>query len=69
LKDGTVIHGLPLTSGDPVIVQSMGGTNQMIPAGKIKSRQRLNRSLMLSSEQLGLNAQAVADLVAYLKTQ
>ena len=69
LKDGTVIHGLPLTSGDPVIVQSMGGTNQMIPAGKIKSRQRLNRSLMLSGEQLGLNAQAVADLVAYLKTQ
>jgi putative heme-binding domain-containing protein len=47
----------------------MGGTNQMIPAGKIKSRQRLNRSLMLSGEQLGLNAQAVSDLVAYLKTQ
>jgi hypothetical protein len=29
----------------------------------------MNRSLMLSGEQLGLNAQAVADLVAYLKTQ
>jgi putative membrane-bound dehydrogenase-like protein len=69
LHDGTVIHGLTLTSGDPVIVQSMGGINQMIPAAKIKSRQRLNRSLMLSGEQLGLNAQAVADLVAYLKTQ
>lgn len=69
LKDGTVIQGLALTSGDPTVVQSMGGGNQMIPADKIKSRQRLNRSLMLSGEQLGLNAQAVADLVAYLKTQ
>jgi putative membrane-bound dehydrogenase-like protein len=69
LKDGTVIQGLALTSGDPTIVQSMGGANQMIPADKIKSRQRMNRSLMLSGEQLGLNAQAVADLVAYLKTQ
>jgi hypothetical protein len=27
----------------------------------------MNRSLMLSAEQLGLDAQAVADLVAYLK--
>lgn len=69
LKDGTVIQGLALTSGDPTIVQSMGGGNQMIPADKIKSRQRMNRSLMLSGEQLGLNAQAVADLVVYLKTQ
>ncbi len=69
LQDGTVIQGLALASGDPVIVQSMGGTNQLIPAGKIRSRQRLNRSLMLSGEQLGLDAQAIADLVAHLKTR
>lgn len=69
LKDGTVIQGLALTSGDPIIVQSTGGTNQMIPADRIKSRKRMDRSLMLSGEQLGLDAQAVADLVAYMKTR
>lgn len=69
LKDGTVIDGLALTVGDPAIVQTMGGISQMIPANKIKSRVRLNRSLMMSGEQLGLDAQAIADIVAHLKTQ
>ena len=69
LKDGTIIHGLALTSGDPAVVQTMGGATQMIPAEKIKSRKRLTRSLMMSAEQLGLGAQEVADVVAYLKTK
>ncbi len=69
LKDGTIIHGLALTSGDPAVVQTMGGGTQMIPAEKIKSRKRLTRSLMMSAEQLGLGAQEVADVVAYLKTK
>ncbi len=69
LTDGTIIHGLALTAGDPAVVQTMGGATQMIPAEKIKSRKRLTRSLMMSAEQLGLGAQEVADVVAYLKTQ
>jgi putative heme-binding domain-containing protein len=69
LKDGTLVDGLVLSSGDPLIVQSMGGLTQLIPAGKVESRKRLNRSLMLSGEQLGLKAQDIADVVAWLKTQ
>eukprot|EP01012_Entosiphon_sulcatum_P056780 TRINITY_DN80486_c0_g1_i1.p3 TRINITY_DN80486_c0_g1~~TRINITY_DN80486_c0_g1_i1.p3 ORF type:complete len:120 (-),score=21.55 TRINITY_DN80486_c0_g1_i1:31-390(-) len=69
LKDGTVIHGLLQSSGNPVIVQSTGGLTQLIPSAKIKSRNRLNRSLMLSADQLGLDAQALADIAAFLKTQ
>lgn len=68
LKDGTIIHGLPMSGGDPVIVRSTGGVTQMIPANRIKNQKRLGRSLMLSAEQLGLTAQNVADLVAYLKS-
>ncbi|MBL9198894.1 MAG: HEAT repeat domain-containing protein [Opitutaceae bacterium] len=63
------VHGIVLSAGNPVIIQSMGGLTQMIPSGKIASRQPLGRSLMLSAEQLGLTAQDVADIVAYLKTQ
>ena len=38
-------------------------------AGIVRNRQPLGRSLMLSAEQLGLQPQDVADIVAYLKTQ
>jgi putative membrane-bound dehydrogenase-like protein len=67
LQDGRKIHGLQLSGGDPTIIQSMGGVTQLVPKASIKERRRLGRSLMLSAEQLGLSAQQVADLVAYLK--
>jgi putative heme-binding domain-containing protein len=69
LKDGTIIHGMIQSSGNPLIVQSMGGLTQFIPPAKIKSRKPMTRSLMLSADQLGLSAQDLADVVAYLKTQ
>ncbi len=68
LKDGKVIHGLMLSSGDPLVIQSMGGVTQLIPADLVAKRERLNRSLMLGAGQLGLDAQAVADLTAYLRS-
>jgi putative heme-binding domain-containing protein len=69
LKDGKVIQGLLQSNSDPVVIQSTGGASQLVPAARIKSRRPLGRSLMLSAEQLGLTAQDVADVVAYLKTQ
>jgi putative membrane-bound dehydrogenase-like protein len=68
-NDGGEVHGIVLSAGNPLIIQSMGGLTQMIPAGKIANRQPLGRSLMLSAEQLGLTAQDVADIAGYLKTQ
>jgi len=68
LKDGTVIHGMVLTEGDILIVRSMGGLNQFVPKSRIKSRKKLERSMMLSATQLGLSAQDLADVVAYLRT-
>lgn len=66
-KDGKTVHGLLIQDGNPAIVTSMGGVTQMIPAGKIKAKRKMKRSTMLSAAQLGLTAQDVADLVAYLK--
>ena len=68
LKDGKEIHGLTLSSKDPLIVQSQGGIVQVIPSGKIEKVEPLKRSLMLSADQLGLSAQDVADILAYVKT-
>jgi putative membrane-bound dehydrogenase-like protein len=69
LKDGSVVHGLMLSSGDPLVIQSMGGVTQLIPGSKVRNKSQLGRSLMLSADQLNLSAQEVADIVAYLKTK
>lgn len=69
LRDGGTVHGVLLSGGDPLIVQSTGGTTQMIPANLARGRpQSLGRSLMLSADQLGLSAQDVADITAYLRS-
>lgn len=66
-KDNKRVHGLLIQDGNPAIITSMGGVTQMIPGGKIKAKRKMKRSAMLSAAQLGLTAQDVADLVAYLK--
>jgi putative heme-binding domain-containing protein len=69
LKDGTVIHGLLLADADPVIIMSTGGLTQTVPKSRIKEKKALGRSLMLSAEQMGLDAQGLADIAAFLKTK
>ena len=49
------------------MMRSMGGVTQIIPADRVASRRRLPGSLMMSAAQLGLTAQDVADLVAFLR--
>ncbi len=66
LKDGTEIHGLVLSGGDPLIVRSTAGVTQTVPAARVESRKPLGRSLMLSADQLGLAPQDLADVLAYL---
>ncbi len=68
LKDGGIIHGITESDGDPALVLSQGGLLQMVPKSKIKASKRMTRSLMLSAEQLGLTAQDVADVVAFMKS-
>lgn len=66
-KDGAVIHGLLIATGNPRMIRSMGGQTQVIPPSRIKTEKKFNRSLMLSASQLGLTAQEVVDIVAFLK--
>ena len=67
-KDGLTITGMVLSSGDPLIIKCMGGLVQTVPRARIKSVTKMTRSLMYQPEQLGLNAQMIADIVAYLKS-
>lgn len=68
-KDGLTIQGLLIKDGDPLMMRSMGGVTQLVPADRVKARERLSRSLMIGAAQLGLNAQEVADLIAFLRTR
>ena len=67
-KDGVTIQGVLLKEGDPLMMRSMGGVTQIIPADRVATRRRLPGSLMMSAAQLGLSAQEVADIVAFLRS-
>ena len=60
------IDGIVLSTGDPVIVKSMGGLTQIIPRSKVTEIKRLGRSLMFTADMMGLDHQALADIAAYL---
>ena len=66
-NDGLTIQGLLIKQGDPLMMRSMGGVTQIIPANRVATRRRMTESLMMSAAQLGLTAQDVADLVAFLR--
>ena len=68
LDDGMVITGMVLSSGDPLMIKSMGGLVQSIPRNRIKEEKHLDRSLMFTPAQMGLTEQGVADLAAYLRS-
>jgi len=68
LTNGEWIDGLILADGDTVKIRSTGGVTQDVPKDMIKSRKQMDRSLMLSSDQLGLTAQDTADIVEWMKT-
>jgi putative heme-binding domain-containing protein len=66
-KDGVTIEGVLIKQGDPLMMRSMGGVTQIIPADRVTTRRRMPASLMMSAAQLGLTAQDVADLIALLR--
>jgi putative membrane-bound dehydrogenase-like protein len=60
------IDGIVLSSGDPIIVKSIGGIVQMIPKDKVTKIQKRQGSLMFTADMMGLDHQALADIAAYL---
>ena len=74
LKDGGTVHGITFNNSDPwiknappLIIQSAGGVTQFIPNKRIEKKKDLNRSLMYDPVMLGLNAQDIADIAAWLQ--
>ncbi len=68
-NEGLTIQGVLIKQGDPLMMRSMGGVTQIIPANRVGSRRRFPGSLMMSAAQLGLTEQDVADVVAFLSAK
>jgi len=80
LKNGGRVDGILQSEGEPLSVLSMGGVSQLIPKSSIAQKlkkdgktmglevNKMTRSLMMTPDQLGLSAQDVADIVAWLAT-
>lgn len=68
LQDGMIVTGMVLSRSDPLIIKCMGGLVQTIPQDRIRSVTPLGRSLMYDPANLGLTAETVADITAYLKS-
>lgn len=74
LKDGGVIHGIAFNNSDlaldtalPLVIQSAGGLTQLIPKDRIQKKKEFDRSLMYDPASLGLSAQDIADIAAWLQ--
>ena len=48
--------------------KSMAGQVQTVPKKRVKSIQKMERSLMFSADMLGLSAETLADIAAYLQS-
>ncbi len=74
LEDGGVIHGIAFNNVDfdqkdspPLVIQSAGGVIQLVPKNHIKKTRPFERSLMYGPSTLGLKAQDIADIAAWLQ--
>lgn len=67
LRDGRVLVGAILADGDPVVLRDLTGRRETLAAADIASRARQSVSLMPDALSLGLSAQDLADLAAFLR--
>jgi putative heme-binding domain-containing protein len=50
------------------MIKCFGGQTQTVPRSRIESIKPMDRSLMYDPAMLGLTAQSIADITAYLKS-
>lgn len=59
---------LSLKNALPLVIQSAGGITQLVPKDRIEKKNEFQRSLMYDPAALGLKAQDIADIAAFLES-
>lgn len=65
-SDRSILSGFIVGEGQTVILKDLAGQHHYIPATTIRSRNKLNQSVMPAGGSIGLSAQDLADLVSFL---
>lgn len=65
-KEDDLFSGFILADGDHMIIKDTDGRRHVIPADQISSRRRESSSVMPDNIAMGLGAQELADIVAFL---
>jgi putative membrane-bound dehydrogenase-like protein len=65
-KNGETYFGFLLSDGPTVVIKDLAGQRHAIKANQIKSREKIDNSLMPEPGAMGLDEQALADLAGYL---
>jgi putative heme-binding domain-containing protein len=63
------IDGIIVSDADPLLIKCVGGMVQKVERSRLATVRRLPRSLMPQPELLGLDAQKISDIVAYLQSE
>jgi putative heme-binding domain-containing protein len=66
--DGALLTGFLLADGDPLVLKDPAGLRISLAAREVVAKRRSKLSLMPDNVALGLTAQELADLVAFLTT-
>ena len=66
-KDDSIVSGFVQAEADPLLLKIAGGETIGIDKKDIKRRKKVKQSLMLPASSLGLSAQELMDVVAYLQ--
>ena len=67
-KDGTEVLGFVVGEGDPLLIRDASGVQHAINKKDLVKREKMKQSLMPAANLLGLKAQDLADIVAYLRS-
>lgn len=65
-KEGKTASGFVVGDGDPLILKDIAGQQHSISEANVESRQKMDQSIMPAADALGLSAQDLADLIAFL---
>ena len=69
MKDGRILAGSILADGEQVVIRGLDGKRSVIAADEIESRRKQEVSTMPPAQSLGLGAQDLADLAAFLAAE
>jgi putative membrane-bound dehydrogenase-like protein len=67
-QDGKILTGIVVAEGDPVILRDPKGEQISVASGDIEARKKSDLSIMPELKGLGLTAQDIADVAAFVES-